>query len=197
MCALPALAQMAPDAEPPREERIEELVVTATRVERAVLEIPAAVSVIDRDEIQRARQQLSLAESLSMVPGVFVLNRTNFAQDTRIAIRGFGARSRFGIRGIKLIVDDIPASLPDGQGQVDSLQLASAGRIEVIRGPTASLYGSAAGGVIRIESEPPPEAPVLDGRVSFGSNGFQSYEAKSAGQIGPVGVEIAEFRDPT
>ncbi len=190
-------APAAPGSAAPAEgddEDIEEMVVTATRVERGVLELPIAVSVVTQDEIQAARRQLTLAESLSMVPGVFVQNRTNFAQDTRISIRGFGARSRFGIRGIKLIVDGVPSTLPDGQGQVDSLQLASAGRIEVIRGPTASLYGSASGGVIRIESERPSGAPFVDGRVSFGSNGFQSYEALSAGRVDSVGYLVGLTR---
>ncbi|MBW2698566.1 MAG: TonB-dependent receptor [Deltaproteobacteria bacterium] len=169
-------------------EKIDEIVVRAARVERSALEIPAAVGIVEKEQIQLARQQLSLGESLSGVAGVFTQNRQNFAQDLRISIRGFGSRARFGIRGIKLLIDGIPATLPDGQGQVDTLQLATAGRIEVMRGPSATLYGSAAGGVIRIESETVPDVPDVQGRVAFGSNGFRSYELKGAGRAGPVGI---------
>lgn len=172
----------------------EEMVVRATRTPKSVFEIPAAVSVVDREQIQRARRQLSLGESLVGVPGVFTQNESNFAQDLRIAIRGFGARANFGIRGIKLIVDGIPATMPDGQGQVDPLQLATAGRIEVMRGPSASLYGSAAGGVVRIESETPPLEPFVDGRVAFGSYGYRDYQARSAGTVGDVGYLIGVSR---
>lgn len=176
---------------------VEEIVVRTDRVPERVLRVPAAVSVIDQQAIVLSRQQLTLAESLTAVPGVFTQNRQNFAQDLRISIRGFGARARFGIRGIRVLVDGIPTTLPDGQGQVDTLQLASAGRIEVMRGPSASLYGSAAGGVIRIESEPVPDTPVIQARAAAGSNGYQSYDAKGVGQAGPVGILLGLSRQVT
>jgi iron complex outermembrane receptor protein len=179
------------DEEPPDEE---EMIVRATRTPKPAMEIPAAVTVVELEQIQRARRQLSLGESLLSVPGVFTQNENNFAQDLRIAIRGFGARANFGIRGIKLIVDGIPATMPDGQGQVDPLQLATAGRIEVMRGPSASLYGSAAGGVVRIESQAPPAEPFVDGRVAFGSYGYRDYQARSAGTVGDVGYLIGVSR---
>ncbi len=173
---------------------LEEVVVTAPRLEKKALQVPGAVGVVGRDEIQRARQQLTLGESLAGIPGVFTQNRGNFAQDLRISIRGFGARAAFGIRGIKLLVDGIPLTLPDGQGQVDSLQLASAGRIEVLRGPAASLYGSAAGGVIRIESEEAPSRPFVQARSAFGSHGYRSYDVKSAGRRGPLSYLVGLSR---
>nr|MCS5634876.1 Plug domain-containing protein [Myxococcota bacterium] len=148
----------------------EEIIVRASRIESTLLETPAAVGVIGEEEIQLARPQLTLGESLVRVPGVFTQNRQNFAQDLRVSIRGFGARAQFGLRGVKLIVDGIPATLPDGQGQLDTLQLSTAGRIEVIRGPSASLYGSASGGVIRVESEAIGEGVFVAGRAGFGSN---------------------------
>ena len=128
---------------------------------------------------------------------MFTQNRQNFAQDLRISIRGFGSRARFGIRGIKLLIDGIPVTLPDGQGQVDTLQLATAGRIEVMRGPSASLYGSAAGGLIRIETQDAPTQPDLLGRVSFGMNGFRSYVLKAGGRAGPVGLVAGFSRQET
>lgn len=180
----------------------DEIIVRASRVASTLLETPAAVSVIGQEEIQLARPQLTLGESLASVPGVFTQNRQNFAQDLRISIRGFGARARFGLRGVKLIVDGIPATLPDGQGQLDTLQLSTAGRIEVIRGPSASLYGSAAGGVIRVESEPIGEGLYAESRVGLGSNGYRSYDAKATARGGAVGIlvglshqDVAGYRD--
>jgi len=172
----------------------DEIVVHGNRVASTVLETPAAISVVGQEEIRLARPQLTLGESLARVPGVFTQNRQNFAQDLRVSIRGFGARARFGMRGVKLIIDGIPATLPDGQGQLDSLQLSTAGRIEVIRGPSASLYGSAAGGVIRVESETIGEGLRSQGRVAFGSNGYRSYDATATGREGAVGVLVGLSR---
>ena len=116
---------------------LEEIVVQATRMSRPLDRVPAAISVVSQNEIQLGRQQLGLDEALTRVPGLFMQNRYNFAQDLRVSIRGFGARSNFGIRGIKILVDGIPETLPDGQGQVDSIDL---GRHTADRGaPRAEL----------------------------------------------------------
>ncbi len=190
----PATAVMAPIDELQDDEGpagpVEEIIVRAERVPANLIHVPAAVSVVDQQAIQFARPQLTLGESLTAVPGVFTQNRQNFAQDLRISIRGFGSRARFGIRGIRVLVDGIPTTLPDGQGQVDTLQLSTAGRIDVMRGPSASLYGSASGGIIRIESEPIPEIPLVQARAMAGSYGYQSYDAKGLGQAGPVGLLV-------
>ena len=114
--------------------RLEEIIVEATRLSRPLQRVPAAVSVVSQDDIQLGRQQLGLDEALSRVPGLFMQNRYNFARDLRISIRGFGARAAFGIRGIKILVDGIPETLPDGTGQVDSIDLGAIRQIEVIRG---------------------------------------------------------------
>ena len=100
---------------------------------------PALSAAGDKDRLQNATQQLGLDEVLAGVPGLYMQNRYNFSQDLRIAIRGFGTRSSFGIRGIKILVDNIPETLPDGQAQVDSIDLGSAERIEVLRGPAALI----------------------------------------------------------
>jgi iron complex outermembrane receptor protein len=172
-------------------ETLPTLTVSATRMERPLNEVPTAVSRIETESIKRGNRQISLDEALQEVPGVFVLNPYNYAQDTRIAIRGFGARSDFGIRGIRLVVDGIPATTPDGQGEVDGLDLGSAERIEVLRGPAAALYGSASGGVIRIETESGPTTPFMETRISGGQDGFFNTQFKAGGQDGPLNYLIS------
>ncbi len=161
---------------------LDPVTVTATRVDKTLEEIPAAVSRVGEDEIQLGAEQLGLDESLDRVPGLFLLNRYNFAQDLRASIRGFGARSSFGIRGIRIVVDGIPETLPDGQGSVDGIDLGSIGEINVIRGPVSSLYGNASGGAILIESERGPEEPFAELRSSGGEFGFRKQQLKLGGQ---------------
>ncbi len=180
----PAVAESADQGSEPVE--MEEITVRATRVEKPLRKVPAAVGVVGQDDIQTAQPQLGLDESLTKIPGLFMQNRFNFAQDLRISIRGFGARAGFGIRGIKIVVDDIPETLADGQGQVDSIDLGSAQRIEVIRGSASSLYGNAAGGVISITSETGPREPFAEARLSFGEFDFQKHQIKSGGQLGAL-----------
>jgi iron complex outermembrane receptor protein len=160
---------------------LDEIVVRATRIERSLEDVPAAVSVIDQSTIQVARQQLALDEALGRVPGLFMQNRYNFAQDLRLSIRGFGARAQFGIRGIKVLVDGIPETLPDGQGSVDSIDLGATSQIEVIRGPSSTLYGNASGGVISVVSESGSEQPFAELRVAGGRYDFQKVQLKAGG----------------
>jgi len=162
------------------------ITVTATRVEKNIDEIPAAVSVVGQDQIQLGNEQLGLDESLGGVPGLFMQNRYNFAQDLRASIRGFGARSSFGIRGIKIIVDGIPETLPDGQGSVDGIDLGSAREITVIRGPASSLYGNASGGAILVESERGPAVPFVSGRATVGDYNYRNTQLKTGGDTGRV-----------
>jgi len=161
-------------------------VITPTRVQKNPDEIPAAVSVIGQDEIQLGTEQLGLDESLGGVPGLFALNRYNFAQDLRLSIRGFGVRSSFGIRGIKIIVDGIPETLPDGQGSVDGIDIGSASQFTVIRSPSSSLYGNASGGAILIESERGPVIPFAEARATFGDYNFKKQQLKTGGDTGKL-----------
>jgi len=168
--------------------------VTATRIPTDLVRLPFAAGSVGREEIQRGRQQLGLDESLVAVPGLFFQNRYNFAQDLRIAIRGFGARANFGIRGIRIFADDIPLTLPDGQGSVDAIDLGSAQQIDVIRGPFSAVYGSASGGVINIRTEDGPETPFISGRFNLGSYDYRQGQLKAGGQAGKLNW-LANFSD--
>ena len=184
-CAAPTLALSAAAlAQQPAANRppLEEIVVTATLLERTLDKTPAAVSVVNEDDIQLARQQLALDESLSRVPGLFMQNRYNFAQDLRLSIRGFGARGQFGIRGVKVLVDGIPETLPDGLGSVDSIDLGATSQIEVIRGPSSALYGNASGGVISLTSEGGRDVPQAELRVAAGGYDFAKSQLKFGGE---------------
>src|SRR5688572_1874860 len=182
-CAAPTLLLgAAAVAQTPAQGPLEEIIVRATMIERTLDSVPASVSVVDEDDIQLGRQQLALDEALSRVPGLFMQNRYNFAQDLRLSIRGFGARAQFGIRGIKVLVDGIPETLPDGQGSVDSIDLGATSQIEVIRGPSSSLYGNASGGVISLSSEGGRAEPYAQVRVAAGGYGFEKTQFKTGGE---------------
>ena len=163
-----------------RAETLSDVVVSANRSGQRSFDAPASVQGVTSDTIREAGAQVNLSESLNRVPGVVVLNRQNFAQDLQLSIRGFGARSTFGIRGVRLIVDGIPATMPDGQGQASTINLSSAARIEVLRGPLAQLYGNAAGGVVQVFTQDGPSVPF--GSLSYSAG---SYDARRAGlQVG-------------
>ena len=156
--------------------------VTATRVEKNIIDIPISVTNIAQEKIQLGTEQVGLDESMNQVPGAFFLNRYNYAQDLRVSIRGFGARSSFGIRGIKIIVDGIPETLPDGQGSVDGIDIGSIHQINVIRGPSSSLYGNASGGAILIETERGSETPFLEFRNTYGDFNLNKQQFKFGGK---------------
>ena len=160
--------------------------VTGTRVERPALEIPASVDRVSADDIRETRPQINLSESLGRVPGLSVANRQNYAQDLQISSRGFGGRATFGVRGLRMIADGIPASFPDGQGQVSHFDLGSAERVEILRGPFSVMYGNAAGGVINVMTE--RGTPGVSGDLSFGSFGTNRFSLKGGIDGGIVSV---------
>ena len=161
---------------------LDEIEVTATRIDSTLLRSSRSVSVIGKEEIQNATQLLAMDEVLAGVPGLYMQNRYNFSQDLRVSLRGFGARSAFGIRGIKVIVDGIPETLPDGQAGVDSIDLGSASRIEVIRGPSSSNFGNASGGVIAIETETGSDPGFVQTTIATGDLGYSKLQLKSGGK---------------
>jgi iron complex outermembrane recepter protein len=168
--------------------------VTATRVERESLDLPVSIDVVNARTIREDRPQVNLSESLNAVPGVVVQNRQNYAQDLQISSRGFGARSTFGVRGLRLIADGIPATMPDGQGQAASFNLDTAERIEVLRGPFATLYGNAAGGVIQIFTADGPPQPTVGLKLDRGSYDTSKLTAQYGAQHGLLNLNVAASR---
>jgi iron complex outermembrane receptor protein len=177
--------------------------ITATRTEASPFDVPASVSVIDGDAVREAaRPEINISESIATVPGVSARDRQNYAQDLQLSIRGFGARSTFGVRGVRLYVDGIPATMPDGQGQLSHIDLASAGRIEVLRGPFSVLYGNSSGGVMQVETQPGEGAPRLSASLIGGSWGMLHPGLKLSGSSGKLGwvasvnhLELDGYRD--
>jgi iron complex outermembrane receptor protein len=131
------------------------VVVTGSLRAQRVLDAPYAIGVVDAQALRDAGPMVNLSEALARVPGLTVANRNNYAQDLQISSRGFGARAGFGVRGLRLYTDGIPATMPDGQGQVAHFDLAGASRIEVLRGPFSVLFGNSSGGVIALFTAPP------------------------------------------
>lgn len=164
--------------------------VQATRFETEDIKSPLATTSLAKSFIQRGQNQLSVNESLDAIPGLFALNGNNFSQDLRVSIRGFGARAAFGIRGVKVLVDGIPESTPDGQAQVDNLDLGVIENIEVVRGPSSGLYGNASGGVISFTTQNPTVNPFVEARIALGSYGLQQYQLKTGQQKGKFGYLI-------
>ncbi|MDZ4074672.1 MAG: TonB-dependent receptor [Hylemonella sp.] len=173
-------------------QTLDSVVVSASRAEQRSFDAPAAIESVDRETIQGAGPQVNLSESLNRVPGLTILNRQNYAQDLQVSIRGFGARSAFGIRGIRLLIDGIPATTPDGQGQGSSVSLTSAERIEVLRGPLALMYGNSAGGVIQAFTREAPEVPEFGLQYYTGSYEMRRSDWQYAGRIGAVGL-VADY----
>ncbi len=149
-------------------------------------DLPASVDTIDRGTIQNGQPMVNLSETLVRIPGITALNRQNYAQDLQISSRGFGARSTFGVRGIRLYQDDIPATMPDGQGQTGSFSLLSAQRVEVLRGPFSTLYGNASGGVISVYTEDGTDRPELTTTVGAGSDRAHTLGFKLTGSTEPT-----------
>jgi iron complex outermembrane recepter protein len=167
-----AIAQTSPAADSPRE--LPAVTISVTRTEGKNFETPASVDVVGRPQIEDAKLQVNISEVLGAVPGLVANNRGNYAQDLQISSRGFGARTAFGVRGIRIYVDGIPGNSPDGQGQVSHIDLGSAQQIEVLRGPFSSIYGNSSGGVINVTTQ--EGGPDTVSTTSLTGGSFGSYK---------------------
>ncbi|HBZ8079054.1 TonB-dependent receptor PqqU [Klebsiella quasipneumoniae] len=180
--ALPALLLPLIAAAQAADEQI--MVVTAAPTTVSELDTPAAVSVVNGDEMRQAAPRVNLSESLGAVPGLQVQNRQNYAQDLQLSIRGFGSRSTYGVRGLRIYVDGIPATMPDGQGQTSNIDIGSVDTIEVLRGPFSALYGNSSGGVINVTSQTGTQPPTVEASSYYGSFGTWHYGMKATGAVG-------------
>ena len=184
---------------------LQEVVVSASRAEQRRFDAPGAIDAVQVDPFRTASPLVNLSELMGSVPGLQIRDRQNFAQDLQVSVRGFGTRSTFGVRGVRILIDGIPATMPDGQGQAATASLSSARRIELLRGPLAQLYGNAAGGVLQVFSKDPPVTPgkpEYSLSAGFGSDGQRHLGAGIAGGSDTLGglldvsrYETDGFRD--
>lgn len=188
MAADPAQAQAGP---------IPVVIVTGSRIEQDSFDFPAAVDIVDVGRIGDTQLRVNASEALAAVPGLVVHNRENYAQDLQISSRGFGARSAFGVRGVRLIADGIPASMPDGQGQAATFNLDLAERMEVLRGPFSALYGNHSGGVIQLFTREGSGPPALETTISGGSDGMRKVDVNAQGEAGGIGYLLDASRFDT
>jgi iron complex outermembrane recepter protein len=159
------------------------VVITGSAEDQQRWNAPASIDVVDGEELRAGQLQVNLSEGLGSVPGLSIRNRQNYAQDLQISIRGFGARSTFGVRGVRLYVDGIPASAPDGQGQAANFPIGAAARVEVLRGPYSALYGSSAGGVISLYTSDGGK-PEWRAGLAAGSDGVWRASTQASGKVG-------------
>nr|WP_307727749.1 TonB-dependent receptor [Massilia sp. MS-15] len=185
----PVLAQSVPP--------VSVVVVSGSRTEQESFDLPAAISVVDAGRIQAGQPRINLSESLVAVPGIVVQNRQNYAQDLQVSSRGFGARSSFGVRGVRLIADGIPATMPDGQGQAATFNLDMAERIEILRGPFSALYGNHSGGVIQLFTRDGEAPPFVELSVTGGSDGLRKRDINAQGKTGTLGYVLDASRFET
>ncbi len=176
--------------------------MTVTRSAEPLQRVPYAVGVSNRDDLQRGQQTLGIDEALNNLPGVVVSNRYNFSLDQRISIRGFGSRSNFGVRGLKILLDGVPQTLPDGQSQLTNVDFATIDRAEVLRGASSSLYGNASGGVISFQTQRAAPGPFAQSvRVQGGSgerdgDDFYKWQTWTSGRSGSVSgtLSLSQFK---
>ena len=173
------------------------VVVTGSRNEHSSFDLPASIDVVDASQIGAAQPRVNVSEALAAVPGLVVQNRQNYAQDLQISSRGFGARSQFGVRGVRLITDGIPATMPDGQGQAATFDLDMAERIEVLRGPFSALYGNHSGGVVQLFTREPSATPTVEFGVSAGSYGMRKADLNASGNNDGLGYLLDASRFET
>jgi len=174
------------------EQPTDNVLVQSGRLTQRQFDAPTAIYTIDAETIRNSGPQVNLSDVLARAPGVVALNRNNYAQDVQISVRGFGARSAFGLRGFRLITDGIPATTPDGQGQASTVSLTSAEKIEVLTGPLAQLYGNSAGGVIQVFTREADLTPTAQAQIFKGSYGLERTDWQFSQRAGKVGF-VADY----
>ncbi len=190
--ALAPLA-FAADAPPPADI----VVVTGSRMAHSSFDLPAAIDVLDAARIHDGQMRVNASESLAAVPGLVAQNRQNYAQDLQISSRGFGARSAFGVRGVRLVADGIPATMPDGQGQAATFNLDMAERIEVLRGPFSAIYGNHSGGTVALFTRDGKGRPSIEANFAAGSYNTRKADLNAQGESDGIGYVLDASRFDT
>src|SRR6187551_288958 len=196
LLADPAVAQV-PDSAPRDSSQVPVLpdltVITRAPVPRSRL--PRAVGVLDSTALRRGRSGSGLAESLNDLPGILVADRGNYSLDQRISIRGSGSRAAFGTRGVTVLLDGIPQTLPDGQSQLSNVDLGDIDEVEVLRGSSSALYGNGAGGVVSLLSAPAAEQPLVGrARLVGGAFGLRKWQGWGSARRGPFSATASLSR---
>jgi iron complex outermembrane receptor protein len=169
---------------------LDEVVVSASRSEQKAFDAPGSIDLVTREKIEQAGAQINISEGLGLIPGINVTDRSNYAQDLQVSIRGFGSRAPFGVRGVRLMVDGLPLTLPDGQGQTSQFSATSTERIEVLKGPMASLYGNASGGLIQAFTREPSAQPELSIKTFYGSDELKRGALQYSETRGDYGLVV-------
>ena len=191
----PVHAQVIAAADTARIVEVEAITVSVTRTAIPLSRVPQAIGVLDGQAVRRGQATLGLDEALTNLPGVYVANRYNYSVDQRLSVRGAGSRANFGSRGVKILLDGVPQTLPDGQSQLTNLDLSTIGRVEVLRGASSALYGNAAGGVISFTSLPTAPDPLgASARYEAGSFGLSKGQVRLSGRTGTVSGAVSLSR---
>ncbi|VTU20925.1 TonB-dependent receptor family protein [Variovorax sp. PBL-E5] len=184
---LAAVAQALPSSQDEaRPDTLPAVTVSTPRGAAPPFDVPGSVDRVEGEDMRDSRLQVNLSESLGAVPGLLIQNRQNYAQDLQLSVRGFGARSTFGVRGVRLYVDGIPATLPDGQGQTSNIDIGSIDHVEVLRGPFSALYGNSSGGVLQVFTGDGEGAPRLGFSLAAGSYGTTRAATQLGGSSGAI-----------
>jgi iron complex outermembrane receptor protein len=174
---------------------LDSVTVNIMRTPIRVGDSPYTISVAGAAELKEGKSGMFLEDALETLPGVQVQNRFNYAVGERVSIRGFGSRAQFGVRGIHVEVDGIPATLPDGQSTLDHVDIGALGRVEALRGPASALYGNSSGGVLRFETEIPSRSPFRQQATAVaGSDGLLRLQSISGGTVGTTGYLLSVDR---
>lgn len=200
--ATPLLAQRTPadtlPADSTRARAIAPIRVEVARTSTTLDRLPWAVGAQGPRDLRRAQPTIGIDEALANIPGVVVSNRYNAAVDQRVSIRGAGSRANFGLRGVKVLLDGIPQSLPDGQSQLTNVDLATIGRVEVLRGSASSLYGNGSGGVLAFTTDLDAPDPVnLRLRTLAGAAGLAKHQVRLAARAGATVGLVSASRTTT
>lgn len=164
LLALPSLVAISSPACADDAEQVvlPEVTVQGMSYGAGAVQLPSTVSVLDNRQLTEGQRQVNVSETLNRVPGLVVNDRQDYAQDMQLSVRGWGADSPFGVQDVVIDLDGVPLTMPDGQSQIQVVNLPTIGDISVIKGPFAALYGNAAGGVIQAYTRDPAYVPTLE-----------------------------------